>query len=78
MDLFLCGTKAVRRSAQLWHTLTYPTCLLLAVFCTSLAGAADSTYPSRAMAIIVPYAAGGGGDTYTRAVAAADADELQR
>ncbi|MBK6599581.1 MAG: hypothetical protein IPG25_17545 [Proteobacteria bacterium] len=52
--------------------------MLLAVFCTSLAGAADSTYPSRAITIIVPYAAGGGGDTYTRAVAAADADELQR
>ncbi len=37
------------------------------------AGAADgaeSGYPSKAITIIVPYAAGGGGDTFTRAVAA--------
>jgi tripartite-type tricarboxylate transporter receptor subunit TctC len=48
--------------------------LILAVFAlfgcdTANEGSTDAKYPSRPITIVVPYAPGGGGDTFTRAIA---------
>src|SRR5262245_47946826 len=46
------------------------TMLAVAVFClVGVAGAAAQEFPSRAVSLMMPYAAGGPGDTITRVIA---------
>ncbi len=61
-----------------WYCIAMFASLLLAV--STLSGCAEQgssdAYPSKPITIIVPYAPGGGGDTYTRAIAAQAQDIL--
>jgi len=66
-----------------WKHGRFPPCLysiallaaaLLVTGCTEQTGRDE--YPSKAITIIVPYAPGGGGDTFTRAIAAQASDLL--
>jgi len=52
------------------------TVILLSLALIACEAEVDGAYPSRPITIVVPYAPGGGGDTFTRAIAAQAQDEL--
>ncbi len=68
------GRNTVERVSKRICALALLTAALLLNGCAEQTGSDE--YPSKAITIIVPYAPGGGGDTFTRAIAAQASDLL--